>query len=112
MLEPASAVGPRIARLPTCPVAEWPSGFFLFLDGRFLWMLSAACGSGYRVKTPIVSGGPIPYTTATEHHMTLLNKVFTTRTLVKIILVLTAVLAMKAVSLHYDFSWAAALAAE
>ena len=44
--------------------------------------------------------------------MTLLNKVFTTRTLVKIILVLTAVLAMKAVSLHYDFSWATALAAE
>jgi hypothetical protein len=54
----------------------------------------------------------MPYTTATEHHMTLLNKVFTTRTLLKIILVLTAVVAMKAVSLHYDFSWATALAAE
>ena len=65
-----------------------------------------------RSKTPIVSGVPIPYRTATEHHMTLLNKVFTTRTLVKIILVLTAVLAMKAASLHYDFSWATALAAE
>jgi hypothetical protein len=87
-------------------------GLFLFLDGRFLQTLSEARGSGDRVKTPIVSGVPIPYTTATEHHMTLLNKVFTTRTLVKIILVLTAVLAMKAVSLHYDFSWAAALAAE
>jgi hypothetical protein len=48
----------------------------------------------------------------TEHHMTRLNKVFTTRTLVKIILVLTAVLAMKATSLHFDFSWATALAAE
>jgi hypothetical protein len=44
--------------------------------------------------------------------MTLLNKVFTTRTLVKIVLVLTAVLAMKAASLYYDFSWATALAAE
>jgi hypothetical protein len=64
------------------------------------------------VKTPIVSDVPIPYTTATEHHMTLLNKVFTTGTLVKIIFVLTAVVAMKAASLHYDFSWATALAAE
>jgi hypothetical protein len=44
--------------------------------------------------------------------MTLLNKVFTTRTLVKIVLVLTTVLAMKAASLHYDFSWARALAVE
>ena len=44
--------------------------------------------------------------------MTLLNKVFTTGTLVKIILVLTAAVAMKALSLHYDFSWATALAAE
>jgi hypothetical protein len=67
---------------------------------------------GNSIKTPIVSGVPIFYTTATEHYMTLLNKVFTTRTLVKIILVLTAVLAMKAASLHYDFSWATALAAE
>ena len=63
-------------------------------------------------KTPIVSGFPILYTTATEHQMTLLNKVFTTGTLVKIILVLTAIVAMKAASLHYDFSWATALAAE
>jgi hypothetical protein len=44
--------------------------------------------------------------------MALLNKIFTTRALVKIILVLTVVVAMKAASLHYDFSWAAALAAE
>ena len=64
------------------------------------------------VETPIVSGVPVAYTTAAEHHMTLLNKVFTTRTLVKIILVLTVVLAMKAASFHYDFSWATALATE
>jgi len=46
-----------------------------------------------------------------EHHMTLLNKIFTTRTLVQIIFVLTAVIIMKAASLHYGFSWATALAA-
>jgi hypothetical protein len=83
--------------------------------GLFLFF---GCFLGYRltyfgnVETPIVLGVSVAYTTATEHHMTLLNKVFTTRTLVKIILVLTAVLAMKAASLHYDFSWATALAAE
>jgi hypothetical protein len=87
-------------------------GLFLFLDGRFLRTLSEARLSRDSGKTPIVSGVPIPYTTATEYLMTLLNKVFTTRTLVKIILVLTAVLAMKAASLYYDFSWATALAAE
>jgi hypothetical protein len=43
--------------------------------------------------------------------MTLLNKVFTTRTLLQIIFVLAATVVMKAVSLHYDFSWASALAA-
>jgi hypothetical protein len=48
---------------------------------------------------------------AREHHMTLLNKVFTTRTLLQIIFVLAATVVMKAVSLHYDFSWASALAA-
>jgi hypothetical protein len=42
--------------------------------------------------------------------MALLSKVFTTRTLVQIILVLTAVVVMKAMSAHYEFSWAAALA--
>jgi hypothetical protein len=42
--------------------------------------------------------------------MALLSKVFTTRTLVQIIIVLTAVVMMKAMSAHYDFSWAAALA--
>jgi hypothetical protein len=89
-------------------------GLFLFLEGwRFYaprevasFMITAPA------QTPIVSGVPIPYTTAREYHMTLLNKVFTTGTLVKIILVLITVVAMKAASLHYDFSWATALAAE
>jgi hypothetical protein len=40
------------------------------------------------------------------------NKVFSTRTLVQIICVLGAVVVMKALSAHYDFSWASALAAE
>jgi len=48
----------------------------------------------------------------TESHMTLFNKVFSTSTLVQIICVLGAVVVMKAMSAHYDFSWAAALAAE
>jgi hypothetical protein len=42
--------------------------------------------------------------------MALLSKVFTTKTLVQIIFVLTAAVMMKAMSAHYDFSWAAALA--
>ena len=42
--------------------------------------------------------------------MAQLNKIFTTRTLLQIIFVLTAALMMKAASLHYDFSWATALA--
>jgi hypothetical protein len=42
--------------------------------------------------------------------MTLFAKIFTTRTLVQIIFILTAVVMMKAMSAHYDFSWAAALA--
>jgi hypothetical protein len=52
--------------------------------------------------------------------MTLFNKVFSTRLLqiifstrlLQIICVLGAVVAMKALSAHYDFSWATALAAE
>jgi hypothetical protein len=59
----------------------------------------------------IVSDAPMPYRNATEHHMTLLSKIFTTRTLVQIIFVLTAMIVMKAMSSHYDFSWASALAA-
>jgi hypothetical protein len=59
----------------------------------------------------IVSDAPMPYRSATEHHMTLLSKIFTTRTLVQIIFVLTAMIVMKAMSSHYDFSWASALAA-
>jgi hypothetical protein len=46
-----------------------------------------------------------------EHHMALFNRVFTTRTLLQIIFVLTATIMMKAISAHYDFSWATALAA-
>jgi hypothetical protein len=42
--------------------------------------------------------------------MALLGRVFTTRTLVQIIFVLTAAVMMKAMSSHYDFSWASALA--
>lgn len=42
--------------------------------------------------------------------MTLFAKIFTTRTLVQIVFVLTAMVVMKAMSAHYDFSWAAALA--
>jgi hypothetical protein len=43
--------------------------------------------------------------------MALFAKVFSTRTLMQIVIVLTAAVAMKAISAHYDFSWAAALAA-
>jgi hypothetical protein len=42
--------------------------------------------------------------------MALLNKVFTTKTLVQIVIVLTAAVMMKVMSIHYDFSWATALA--
>jgi hypothetical protein len=42
--------------------------------------------------------------------MALLSKVFTTRTLLQIIFVLTAAVMMKAMSAHFDFSWATALA--
>jgi hypothetical protein len=54
---------------------------------------------------------PLPYTAGEEHHMTIFIKIFTTRTLLQIIFVLTATLMMKAVSSHYDFSWATALVA-
>jgi hypothetical protein len=47
----------------------------------------------------------------TEHRMTLFSKVFTTRTLVLIAFVLSAIIVMKGLSAHYDFSWATALAA-
>jgi hypothetical protein len=46
-----------------------------------------------------------------HHHMTLLARVFTTKTLLQIIFVLTATVMMKAMSAHYDFSWVTALAA-
>jgi hypothetical protein len=44
--------------------------------------------------------------------MALFNKVFSTRTLVLIACVLGAVIVMKALSAHYDFSWFTALAGE
>ena len=44
--------------------------------------------------------------------MSLFNKVFSTRTLLQIICVLGAVVVMKELSAHFDFSWATALAAE
>jgi hypothetical protein len=47
-----------------------------------------------------------------KDHMTLFNKVFSTMTLFQIVCVLGAVVAMKELSLHYDFSWATVFAAE
>jgi hypothetical protein len=44
--------------------------------------------------------------------MALFNKIFSARTLVLIACVLGAVVVMKALSSHYEFSWATALAAE
>jgi hypothetical protein len=44
--------------------------------------------------------------------MALFNEVFSTRTLLQIVCVLGAVVVMKALSAHYDFGWATALAAE
>jgi hypothetical protein len=44
--------------------------------------------------------------------MTLFSKIFSTRTLLQIICILGAVIVLKALSAHYDFSWASALAAE
>jgi hypothetical protein len=43
--------------------------------------------------------------------MKLFAKVFSTLTLMQIVVVLIATVAMKALSVHYDFSWATALAA-
>ena len=44
--------------------------------------------------------------------MTLFNRVFSTITLLQIICVLVAVVAMKLLGAHYDFSWAAAVAVD
>ena len=77
------------------PVASQPPGIFAF---------QAPNHGGVVLRVPM------PYTVAREHHMALLNKIFTTRTLLQIIFVLTATLMMKAASLHYDFSWATAFA--
>jgi hypothetical protein len=42
--------------------------------------------------------------------MSLFAKIFTTKTLLQIVFVLAATVMMKAMSVHYDFSWATALA--
>ena len=42
--------------------------------------------------------------------MTLFGRIFTTKTLLRIVFVLAATVMMKALSAHFDFSWAAALA--
>jgi hypothetical protein len=44
------------------------------------------------------------YAGVTEHQMTLFSKVFSTRTLLQIVCVLTAAIVMKGLSAHYDFS--------
>jgi hypothetical protein len=42
--------------------------------------------------------------------MTLFAKIFTTKTLLRIVFVLSATVMLKAIGAHYDFSWAKALA--
>ena len=42
--------------------------------------------------------------------MTLFAKIFTTKTLLRIVFVLAATVMMKALSAHFGFSWAVALA--
>ena len=42
--------------------------------------------------------------------MTIFTRIFTTRTLLQIIFVLTATLAMKLISSNFDLGWAMALA--
>jgi hypothetical protein len=44
--------------------------------------------------------------------MTPFAKIFTTKTLLRIVFVLAAAVMMKAISAHYDFSWASALTQE
>jgi hypothetical protein len=59
----------------------------------------------------IVPDVSIPYTEwGTGNAMSLFSKIFDTRTLVKIIGVLSALLVMKAVGVYLGFSWMAALA--
>jgi len=83
------------ARRKICPMVRPP-------PGRFCFQASNSC---------VVPRIPMLYTAAREHHMTLLNKIFTTRTLLQIIFVLAATVILKATSSHYGFSWATALAA-
>jgi hypothetical protein len=88
------------------------TGLFFVLGGRRgKAQVLARRGKTMAPPAPIVSDVPMSYSKATEHNMTLLSRIFTTRTLVQIIFVLTAIIVMKAMSSHYDFSWASALAA-
>ena len=41
--------------------------------------------------------------------MTLFARIFTTKTLLQIVFVLATTVVLKAISAHYDFSWATAL---
>ena len=88
------------------------------LTVRRICIEASKCEIGFVFKFPRWNGSsaadnaaPVPYTTDHgEHYMALLNRVFATRTLLQIIFVLTTIM-MKAISAHYDFSWATALAA-
>jgi hypothetical protein len=77
-------------------VASRPPGFFVFQVRNVWWRCV------FRPNALYGGGGA---------SMTLLNKIFTTRTLLQIIFVLAATVILKATSSHYDFSWATALAA-
>jgi hypothetical protein len=59
----------------------------------------------------LVTAIAMPYTTGIgASSMTLFARIFTTRTLLQIVAVLAATVVMKAISMHFDFSWATALA--
>ena len=60
----------------------------------------------------LVSRIAMPYTTGSGEPflMTLFAKIFTTRTLLRIVFVLGATVMLKALSAHFGFSWAVALA--
>jgi hypothetical protein len=77
-----------------------------------VWLAGLAIGLQYSARRDLVGGVRLLYPDAAGGaSMTPFAKVFSTRTLLQIVAVLTATIAMKALSLHYDFSWAAALTA-
>jgi hypothetical protein len=69
-------------------------------------------GAGSSFYRSIVPDAAMPYTAwwETGNAMSLFSKIFDTRTLVKIIGALSALLAMKAAGAYLGFSWMAALA--